>query len=45
MSKFHHPEHINTDAKEGERPAMRDPTTISPVPQARDVLVEGLIKR
>ncbi|KAF7502721.1 hypothetical protein GJ744_005229 [Endocarpon pusillum] len=30
---------------EEERPATRDPTTVMPVPQAREMLVEGSMKR
>jgi hypothetical protein len=30
--------------EEGERPATRDPTTVLPVPQARDMLVAGSLK-
>jgi hypothetical protein len=31
--------HVTSFEEEGERPATRDPTTVLPVPQARDVLV------
>jgi hypothetical protein len=34
-----------TIAEEKKRQATRDPTTVMPVPQAREVLVEGSMKR
>jgi hypothetical protein len=34
-----------TIVEEGERPATRDPTIVLPVPQVRNMLVAGLMKR
>jgi hypothetical protein len=43
ISEGRHVTIINEE--EGERPATRDPTTVLPVPQARETLVEGSMKR
>jgi hypothetical protein len=34
-----------TIVEEGKRPAARDPAKVLPVPQAREALVEGSMKR
>jgi hypothetical protein len=37
--------HATIVEEEGERPATRDPATVLPVPQPREALVEGSMKR
>jgi hypothetical protein len=37
--------HVTIVEREGERPTARDPTRVLAVPQAREALVEGSIKR
>jgi hypothetical protein len=37
--------HVTIVEEKGERPATRDPTTVWLVPYARDVLVDGSMKR
>jgi hypothetical protein len=38
-------QHVTIVEEQGERLATWDPTSVLPVPQAREVLVEGSLKR